>query len=266
MRFYDAHNHLHDPRLDAVRVEAIAEVRRLGLQQAVVNGTREADWPAVAKLAAEHAWLRPSFGLHPWFVAERGPQWQKTLEKLLDDHPRAVIGEIGLDRWIEGYDLEMQSEVFRSQLAIAAQRNLPAAIHCLKAWGALWEIVCSVPVPERGFLLHSYGGPAEMVEGFVKRGAYFSFSPYFLHTRKDRQREVFREIPIERLLVETDAPDMAPPPERNPHALTEAESGKPINHPANLEVSYAGLAEIRSMEIGALARQVEENYLRLFGS
>ena len=262
---FDAHNHLHDTRL-APHLPAILEtLRPLDLRGAVVNGTREDDWPAVASLARQHSWVTPSFGLHPWSASQRSPQWLGTLRRQLDAHPRAGLGEIGLDRWISGHDLDDQRTVFTAQLAIAAAENRPATIHCIQAWGALWEILRDHPLPARGFLLHAYGGPAEMIAGFVSRGAYFSFSPYFLHERKHAQRDAFRQIPPERLLVETDAPDLRPPDERNPHPLLDA-TGQPINHPANLSVAYAGLSEVRDVPPTELANLVAENFARLFGT
>jgi TatD DNase family protein len=260
---YDAHNHLHDARL-APHLPAIFDaLRPLDLRGAVVNGTREADWDGVAALAAQHSWIIPSFGLHPWQVRTRSPQWLATLRQHLDAHPHAGVGEIGLDRWIEGHDLDDQLEVFTAQLALAAEQNRPATIHCIQAWGALWEVIRTHPLPARGFLLHAYGGPAEMLSGFIERGAYFSFSPYFLHERKSAQRDVFRQIPPERLLAETDAPDLRPPDERNAHPLTDS-AGQPINHPANLAVSYSGLAEVREIAPATLAELVAENFFRLF--
>jgi TatD DNase family protein len=260
----DAHNHLHDARLAPWRSDILRALDRADVRAAVVNGTREDDWAQVAALASEFPWVVPSFGLHPWYVANRTPQWRERLRGMVDAHPECGIGEIGLDRWIEGYDFPAQIECFTWQLELAAERNLPATIHCLRAWGALWDIVRERPVPARGFLLHAYGGPAEMVDGFVARGAYFSFSPYFLYARKGAQRDVFRAIPADRLLVETDAPDLAPPPERNAHPLPDHE-GKVVNHPANLTVAYDGLAEIRGWTIEGLSSRVTENYGRLFG-
>ena len=245
------------------RAAVLQAVESAGVGWAVVNGTTEADWPAVAALARERPWILPSYGLHPWFLKSRTPEWQTRLAELIENGSCA-LGEIGLDRWIQGYDFEEQKEVFTWQLALAAARNVPATIHCLKAWGALWEILREQPVPERGFLLHSYGGPPEMVEGFVRRGAYFSFSGYFLHARKADQREVFRQIPADRLLVETDAPDMPLPPERARYILPNAPNGTPLNHPANIAAVYEGLAEIRSLTPEALAAQVAENFARLF--
>ena len=262
---YDAHNHLQDATLAPHLPGVVEALVRIGLTRAVVNGTREADWERVTALAQAYPWVLPSYGLHPWHLAERSPHWRERLTNLVTTGP-AVIGEIGLDRWIEGYDLADQTEGFTWQLALAAQHNLPASIHCLKAWGALWEILRTHPVPERGFLLHSYGGPAEMVEGFVRRGAYFSFSGHFLNERKAAQRKIFRHIPSDRLLVETDAPDMPLPPERVQYHLPQTPEGRTLNHPANLPAVYAGLAELRGESLEPLTAQVAENFQRLFGN
>ncbi len=260
---FDAHNHLHDARLLPWRGEFLAELPALGVSRGVVNGTREEDWPAVAALAVQVPWVLPSFGLHPWHVNERSAAWLEKLIHFLDSHPGAAVGEIGLDRWIEGHDPVVQAECFRGQLSIAAERNLPATIHCIRAWGALWDIIRESAVPARGFLLHAYGGPAEMVASFLARGAYFSFSPSFLHERKSAQREIFRTLPAERILVETDAPDLAPPPEQNPRPLAGAD-GKALNHPANLVLAYDALAKIRGVSREELAATVEKNFTRLF--
>jgi TatD DNase family protein len=262
VKLIDAHNHLHDARLEPHRAGIIAELARIGVAQAVVNGTQEADWPAVAALAAAESFVIPSFGLHPWYAAERTDAWLDALRTQLEAHPSAGIGEIGLDRWIEAHDDAVQAEVFRAQLVLAAELQRPVTIHCLRAWGALVEMLRAHPLP-RGFLIHAFGGPLEMVREFVALGGYYSFNAYFLHERKGKQRDVFRHIPLDRLLVETDAPDMRPPDERNPHPLRDA-AGEPINHPANLALAYEALAELRGMPVEVLAGQVERNFAALF--
>jgi TatD DNase family protein len=262
MKYLDAHNHLHDARLAPHRTAILEQLARLPVERAVVNGTREEDWEAVAALAREQSFVIPSFGLHPWYVASRTPQWLEKLRTQLEAHPNAGVGEIGLDRWIEGHDPKMQAEVFLPQLALAAELNRPVTIHCLQAWGALDELLRAHPLPKRGFLIHAYGGPQEMVAGFAKLGAYFSFNAYFLHERKSRQREVFRHIPEDRLLIETDAPDMHPPEEVTAFPLRDGD--KPINHPAHIAMTYEHLAEIRGVSFEALAKQVAKNFEGLF--
>ncbi|MCE9610529.1 MAG: TatD family hydrolase [Chthoniobacter sp.] len=261
----DAHNHLHDARLLPHRPTIFAELARIGVTRAVVNGTREDDWSAVVALAHAHPWITPSFGLHPWHVATRSPDWLAHLREKLDAFPHAAIGEIGLDRWIAGHDPAAQHEVFTAQLALAAERDLPVTIHCLRAWGPLWDILRTHPLPARGFLLHAYGGPAEMVRGFAQRGAYFSFNAYFLHDRKAAQRAVFQHLPPERLLIETDAPDLRPPDDQNAHPLHDP-TGTPLNHPANLALAYTALARLRSLPIPTLAQQIAQNFSAIFGS
>ncbi len=263
MRYFDAHNHLNDEWL-APHLPGVLEILdQLGISGAVVNGTINSDWPAVAMLASERPWIIPSYGLHPWRIAERSKDWEAQLRARLDSG--GVVGEIGLDRWKEGYDFADQELVFRAQLRLAAERNLPATIHCLRAWGALRDIVRTEPVPARGFLLHAYGGPVEMIEGFARRGAYFSFNGSFLAGQRHRKLDTFREVPIERLLVETDAPAMPVPSELDRYPLPNTPDGESVNHPGNLAVAYEGLARLRGMEIEEIERVVEANFRRLFG-
>jgi TatD DNase family protein len=264
MNLYDAHNHLQDERLRPWVGDILQSLPATGVQRAVVAGSAEDDWEAVAALARQHSWIKPSFGLHPWYVSERSPHWKEVLLRRLEEFPNAAVGEIGLDRWIADPDVAAQTEAFQWQLGIAASQNRPVAIHCLKAWGLLDETLRSSTLPERGFLLHSYGGPVEMVPQFARLGAYFSLSPYFCHERKSHQAQTFATVPIDRVLAETDAPDMWPPDELNSHPL-HGTDGKPLNHPANLILSYEKLAELRGTTVEKLTPQIERNFLRLFG-
>jgi TatD DNase family protein len=104
-----------------------------------------------------------------------------------------------------------------------------------------------------------------MIGSLAKLGAYFSIPGYFAHERKARQRETFRHVPPDRLLIETDAPDQLLPDERNRYPLTDTRSHKAINHPANLEAVYEFAAMLLDEPINALANRVEENFVRLFG-
>lgn len=263
MHLFDAHNHLQDDRLSG-RAGIVTACRRAGVVSMVVNGACEGDWPAVATLAREFPEVIPSFGYHPWYLHERSPNWIAALNRALDELPSAV-GEIGLDRWKPDLPYAGQEEAFGAQLRIAAERNVAASIHCLQAWGRMFDLLRENPRPSCGLLLHSYGGPREMVEPFAKLGAYFSFPGYFAHERKVRQRETFRHVPLDRLLIETDAPDQHLPDAINEHPLVGPD-GKPLNHPANLRAVYAVVAELRGVPIQALASIVEENFLRLFGT
>lgn len=277
MRLYDAHNHLQDERFGGRQADLLAACGQAGVVRMVVNGSCETDWPEVLALTQAHPEVLPSFGCHPWHIHERTSDWLCNLARFLDATPSAV-GEIGLDRWKPGLAYDGQEEVFIAQLRLAAERNLPVSIHCLQAWGRLFDLLKAGPRPARGFLLHSYGGPQEMVKPLAGLGAFFSLPGYFAHQRKHRQRETFRHVPRGRLLLETDAPDQLLPETENADgeprirfggaavcSLTDAVSGRRLNHPANLAAVYAFAAELLDEPLDALAARVEENFLRLFG-
>lgn len=275
MRLYDAHNHLQDERLAPHLESILPTLAPANITRMVVNGSCEQDWPAVLDLAKRDPRVLPSFGYHPWYIGERSPDWQRELVRFLDAAPSAV-GEIGLDKWIldpgrnppakvkSPAPLAEQEEVFIWQLRLAAERNLPVSIHCLQAWGPLFDILTREPRPRCGFVLHSYGGPREMVAPLAKLGAYFSLPGYYAHERKQRQRDAFLAVPPDRLLIETDAPDQLLPDARNRHPLIDRQTSQPLNHPANLLAVYEFAAELFSEPIEALAARVEANFLRIF--
>jgi len=262
-RYFDAHNHLHDERFAGRQNELLAAAKEAGVVNMVVNGSCEDDWNEVTQLAAHDKTVIPSLGLHPWYHHERTSHWLDKLTGFLQRQPSA-IGEIGLDRWKKDLSYHDQEEVFLAQWNLARELNRPASIHCLKAWGRLLELLQQNPGPSRGFLLHSYGGPAEMVPALAKLGAYFSFPGYYMHERKEKQRQTFKQIPMDRLLIETDAPDQLMPEALNRHPISDA-AGHALNHPANLPVIYDFMAQLRGVAGAALERQVEENFIRLFG-
>jgi TatD DNase family protein len=281
--FFDAHNHLQDGWLAPHRAQIFVDLAQVPLGRAVVNGTCQQDWPAVTKLADEHSFILPSFGLHPWYVGNSTPAWRDELVRTLDRQQLArgavAIGEVGLDRWIleraraedsrlaglRRASLDEQIEAFTWQLEFAADRNLPVTIHCIDAWGALLEVLRRSRRPARGFLLHAYGGSAELARDFGALGAFFSFNGYFLGEKQAAKRAVFAGLPADRLLVETDAPAMPPPEGFRAYSLPGLADGNPINHPANIQKIYEGLATVRKVSLATLTTEVADNFCRLFG-
>lgn len=276
---FDAHNHLQDEWLTPHLDRLIERLEQEGIAGAIVNGTHPDDWDAVAALGERIHWVRTSYGVHPWDCGRRPADWREQLEVRLQQDPAAAVGEIGLDRWILDSarpddprlrdtvraPLAEQTQVFREQLALAARHERPVTIHCLQAWGPLLEVLEAQPRLPRGFLLHAYGGSAELAKRMVTLGASFSFNPSFLAERKQRQRDVFKLLPLDRLLVETDAPATPPPPEHDADPLPPSSDGSRINSPLNLKVAYAGLAELRGVTVEELQQKVADNFHRLFG-
>ena len=245
MELRDAHCHYH---FAEVTRDAVAQARAAGLGRAMINGTSPADWDAVAeRVLADPRHLAP-FGLHPWHAASAPPGWADGLRARLIAHPAAGVGEIGLDHRVEGHDPAVQERAFRTQLALAAELDRPASVHCVRAFGALASVLRSADVPARGFLLHAWGGPAELVPELVRRGAYFSFGPGHLSPRRAALAAQFAAaIPRDRVLAETDAP-----------------SGGA--RPADLVAAHAGLARIWGVAPDAAAATASANFARLFGA
>jgi len=256
-------------------------MRSTGITRCVVNGTSPHDWPQVNSLAQQHPDLIiPSYGLHPWKTPCHS-DWKPLLREYLEKSETPCIGECGLDRWMPDYDIPAQEDAFIHQLNLACELNAPITIHILKAWGWFTDILRSrianphpsqSPFPQRGFLLHSYNGSADLIPELVDAGAYFSFSGYYLTNIKYKQLETFTRIPSKRLLIETDAPDMLPPEQIITHPLTSTSSSgsknhpinHPINHPANLASIHHHLAQKLDLSPPELQTQLTENFSRFF--
>jgi TatD DNase family protein len=258
-RWTDSHNHLQDPRLGEPGL-VIAAMKQAGITRCVVNATRESDWAAVEALAvAEPEFISPAFGIHPWQAHTATEGWRKRLAELLEKLPQASIGECGLDQWVSEPSLEIQRPVFVGQLRLAREMDRSVTIHCLKAWGALFDCFAETPPPSR-FLMHSFGGSIETARRLIPLGACFSFSGHFLHPRKTAVLEVFRQLPHDRILLETDAPDMLPPPEVITHPLPDHH-----NHPANLPAIGQALATALGITAGEIATLTRDNSRRFLG-
>jgi TatD DNase family protein len=254
----DAHNHLQDPRLGDPG-PVVAAMKRAGITRCIVNATYEDDWQTVAELAvSEPDFIAPAFGIHPWHAHTASAGWREKLRALLTSHPQASIGECGLDHWIAEPTMEIQRPVFIDQLLLAREMNRPVTIHCLKAWGALFDCFAEAPPPSR-FLMHSFGGSVETARRLIPLGAFFSFSGHFLHPRKSAVLDVFRQLPHDRILLETDAPDMLPPEDIITHPLPDHR-----NHPANLPAIGQAIALALGMAAEELAEITRLNARRCF--
>ncbi len=257
----DSHLHLQDPVFVPDLPDVLKRARDAGVKVMICNATSEKDWNRVQELAEQIPEIVPCFGIHPWYLARRQAGWQDRLSSLLQAIPSA-IGEAGLDRWHEDRDEKQQEEIFRDQLELARHHRRPIMVHCLKAWGWLQKVLNDVGELPAGFLLHAYGGPVELIRPLSEKGAFFSFAGNVLDERKVRMREALRAVPSDRLLLETDSPDLPPPD-------TYRVAGKPVegrryrNEPANLATTFPAIAALRGEEPAALADVLRKNALRL---
>lgn len=263
---YDAHIHLADPRLSQEIDTILSTYQVIGLNKAIVVATSPEDWDAVLTICQMSHCLIPALGLHPWKVNHAPRDWAEQLDQHLDNG-LGLIGEIGLDQWIPGHEIGKQLEAFRWQFSLAAQRNLPTSIHCLKAHEPLLEALRSLELPARGFKLHAYNGPRETLAPLLEMGAYFSFNAGQLKPGAKKLRELIRLVPRDRILVETDAPEFLPPAEYREFslkAICNDAALPPGNHPANIRAAYRGIAAIRGEQIEPFAENVARNFVRYF--
>jgi TatD DNase family protein len=253
MRLYDAHCHLQEPELAPMLAEAMRRAAAAGVVSLMCCGTAEGDWERVARLCAEYPGVAASYGLHPWYVAERSPNWLDRLTQVLDAG-RSGVGEIGLDHGLEVYDAEAQALVFEQQLDLAEQFGRPVSVHCRKAFGALSDIVRRRGPLKHGGVVHSYSGAADLAPLFVEYGFHISFSGSIVNPHNRRGRASLAAVPDERLLIETDCP-----------AINPAGAATAVNEPANLAIVLKAVAEVRRMPEERVAELTYTNAVRLFG-
>ena len=253
---FDAHCHLHHEPI-AGRWESVwREMQQVGCGGAIVNGTDTGDWDDVAAFVEQHDWATPAFGVHPWRIDHVHDHWLNELREHLTQLPGALVGEIGLDRARKGLDQDRQEAMFGKQFALAAEMDRPCCVHCVKTHGHLVELIEPIDRPTR-WIMHGYSGSAEMVERFVRLGAYLSFSPATLGRAK--VVDALRATPIDRVLMETDAPYM-PAGESMSRFEIPGRGKARWSHPANLIVAYETAADLLGTPMPALAERVSENF------
>jgi len=186
----------------------------------------------------------------------RSKDWSAKLENILEHAPG--VGEIGLDRRDKAPEEAEQEEVFCIQMDIAARKKLAVTIHCVRAWGWMHDVLQKIKhLPDR-MLFHSYAGPVDFIKILSAQGGYFSFNGVVLDSKHRRSREAIHAVPKDRLLLETDSPDLIAPV---PYRLY----AKPINErftrnePANLECIYKGVAQLLGIDQNKLEKQIFEN-------
>jgi TatD DNase family protein len=254
LSYFDSHCHLHDRTV--VDVEAqIARATEAGVDAMLLAGVMPDGWCDAVTLRARFPQLRIAFGVHPQVIGdEHAAALVDALERALDGElPRpAAIGEIGLDG-MPAYaaSLPVQEALFRRQLALAARHRLPVILHVLRAHPRALAILDEVK-PARG-VLHSCSASSDQVKHYLRCGFYVSFSAAATNDNARRLRDSLLAVPLDRLLIETDAPFQTPASHR---------PGR--NEPAFLVEIAAALAQIRGEPVARLAEATFENARRLF--
>lgn len=264
----DSHAHLD---FDAFAPDFEAVVQRAaeaGVRVAMVPGFERAQWGRAAEVAMRVGAHR-AYGVHPFALSRlNGTTWEETwraLTRACEGHgpegPAAAVGETGLDARLEKVlvpfgrvDRDAQERSLTAHLELAARLRLPVILHCVGAHGRLLEILRAVGPLEAGGVLHAYSGSAELVPVYASLGLSFGFGGAVTHPRATKLHRALRAVPDDRLLLETDAPDMPP----------QDVTGR-RNEPSFLPRIAVELARLRSQTMSSLTAHATANTLRLFG-
>ena len=260
----DSHLHLQD--FDpCVNIKTLIEqTLNAGVSHLVCNGESPADWPAVYGIAKQFPQVVPCYGLHPWFVRQESNNWVSILEDLIALN-QCGIGETGLDRRNNKTELSLQVEAFRIHLALARKYNRPIMLHCVRAWGLLIDVLKGEQGLSQGLLIHAYAGSVDLIKPLSDMGAYFSFSGKVLYENYERSRLALAAMPLDRLLIESDAPNMLPPESYRLQPIVSSD-GADCNHPANLPAILVGISDFLKISPETLRHQLWQNSKIFFGS
>ena len=248
--FIDSHCHLDDPSLAGRLSQVLDAAVRAGVERFVVPGVEPQGWPRIAALAKKERGVFGAFGLHPMRAAL---QTQALLDELSHYLAGAVaVGEIGLDYTFAEVPRGVQEEAFRGQLRLAVAHGLPVLIHCRRAFPDLLRILREEGIERVGGVMHAFSGSPEIARACLDLGLYISVAGTVTYGNAVRPVELVRQMPLESLLLETDAPDMTPEPYR----------GGP-NEPAFLVEVATKVAGIKGLTLAEVAAVTTANAERL---
>lgn len=249
---FDSHAHLDAPEFDGDRAQVLRDARAAGVAEMLIPAITAASWPKLQALCASEPGLHPAYGLHPCYLDQHADGDLAALEEWLQTHPAAAVGECGLDYMQANLDRERQLYFLRGQFEIARRFDLPLVLHARHAFEAVILELRAFGKPLRG-VVHSFSGSAEQAQQLWKLGFHVGIGGPVTHERARRLRKVVASLPIESLLLETDAPDQ-------PGAHHKGER----NEPAFLREILHCVAGLRGEDPGDLARTTTANARRLF--
>lgn len=252
----DAHNHLHFSAFDHDRDDVVHRAAVAGVTGMVLAGY-DSSRRDLSRRLAERRGIWATAGVHPWAVDAAADDVRRELDLLCDVRWSSFcgLGELGLDfhRASDEAARQRQRSAFREQLAIARDLDLPVVIHCVRANQEVARILQEDGMPGRGGIIHSFWGSAEEARRFVELGLYLSIGTQITRSVGEKMAAAVKEVTLERLMVETDAPDRPP---------ADVESSR--NEPAYLSCVVESLALVLGVDRAHVRRVTEDNARSLF--
>jgi len=253
MPFVDSHCHLNFPELAENMTDVLAQMRHNDVAGALCVSVNLADFPQMLALVKQHPNLYASVGVHPDYEGVEEPDAARLVE--LARHPRVIaIGETGLDYFRLKGNLEWQRTRFRNHIRAARECGKPLIIHTREAAADTLRIMAEENAAGAGGVMHCFTETWEVAEAALAMGFYISFSGIVTFKSAKQIKEVAQRVPLERMLIETDAPYLAPVPYR----------GK-LNQPAYVKHVAEEIALLRGIDVSEVGQRTTENFMRLFG-
>jgi TatD DNase family protein len=247
----DSHVHLDDTSFDDDRGAVVERARAAGVTLQIIPGVDAASWPRIQALCTPGSGLYAAYGLHPLFMRQHRPEHLAALSQWLETHQPVAVGEIGLDFYVKGVDAEEQRSYFRQQLVLAREFELPVIVH---ARAAMDEVTTALRRAGglRG-VVHSFAGSQQQAEQLWKLGFHIGIGGPVTYERAQRLRRIVTNMPIEYLLLESDAPDQ-------PLSTHRGER----NEPTRVAEILQCVAGLRNEDPATVAAATTANARRLF--
>jgi len=251
LRLVDTHCHLDVQEFDADRDAVVARARAAGVTRQIVPAIEAATWPGLRDACARDAGLFPAYGLHPLLIASHRDEHLRDLRAWIERERPVAIGECGLDYWVEDLDRDVQATFFDAQLRLAREFDLPVVVHARRAVDAVIASIKRIG-GLRG-VIHSYPGSEEQARQLADLGFLIGIGGPVTYERANKVRRVAASVPLDTLLLETDAPDQ-------PDSTHRGERNEPARITRVLEV----IAGLRGVEPQVIADATSRNAERLF--
>jgi TatD DNase family protein len=249
--FIDTHCHLDAAEFGDTQNTLVEEALAVGVTTMVIPAVERANFATVQTLCTRYRACVPAFGIHPMYVERAQAQDLDVLHDYLQQQKPVAVGEIGLDFFVENFDQEQQEFFFSEQLKLAQEFDLPVLLHIRKAHDTALKHLRRTPV--RGGIAHAFNGSAQQAAEFIRLGFKLGFGGAMTYPRASRLRELAATLPLDCIVLETDAPDI--PPEFLPRDTA--------NRPSCLPRIAATLAELRKLPLHEIARATTENALAI---
>lgn len=245
----DSHCHLDASEFDADRDAVIAASQQAGVRAIVVPAIGRMNFSQVTELAQRHACCAPALGIHPMYTGQAQPEDLQVLRDLLQSTQPVAVGEIGLDFFVEGLDRERQEYYFTEQLKLAREFDLPVILHVRKSVDSVLKYLRRIKV--RGGIAHAYNGSRQQADMLIEMGFKLGFGGAMTWPRALHLRELAMTLPLDSIVLETDAPDI--PPE------WLGRGGR--NSPEQLPRIAETMAELRGVAVAEVIDSTAQNVL-----